>query len=142
MKTILVADDREVARELLESILTSSGYRVVLAADGREALDRAAECRADLVILDLHMPNISGFGVLEELRKRPEYRSVPVMALTASAMNGDRARALAAGFSEYVSKPVNVGALRREIARLLAEPGAASEKGAAGEGAAGKGAAA
>jgi CheY-like chemotaxis protein len=119
MKTILVAEDRDVSRELIHSVLTASGYNVVLAEDGRQALEKAATLRADLVILDLYMPHVDGFGVLQELRADPRYTKVPVIALTASAMAGDRDKAIQAGFSEYISKPVNIAQLRREVARLL-----------------------
>jgi two-component system cell cycle response regulator DivK len=119
MKTILVAEDRDASRELISIVLTAAGYHVVLAADGEEALARAAETLADLVILDIHMPRLDGFGVIRHLRADPSYASVPVIALTASAMAGDRDSVLSAGFSEYISKPVNMSLLRREIARLL-----------------------
>jgi len=119
MKTILVAEDRDASRELLSVVLTAAGYHVILAADGEEALTRAAETPADLVILDIHMPRLDGFGVIRRLREDPVYRTVPVIALTASAMAGDRDSVLAAGFSEYISKPVNMSLLRREIARLI-----------------------
>jgi CheY-like chemotaxis protein len=119
MKTILVAEDRDASRELLSVVLTAAGYHVILAADGEEALTRAAETLADLVILDIHMPRLDGFGVIQRLRANPVYATVPVIALTASAMAGDRDSVLAAGFSEYISKPVNMSLLRREIARLI-----------------------
>jgi CheY-like chemotaxis protein len=119
MKTILVAEDRDASRELINVVLTAAGYHVILAADGEEALTRAAETLADLVILDIHMPRLDGFGVIQRLRNDPAYAKVPVIALTASAMAGDRDSVLAAGFSEYISKPVNMSLLRREIARLL-----------------------
>jgi CheY-like chemotaxis protein len=119
MKTILIAEDRDAARELLNVVLTSAGYRVILAADGEEALKCAAEFPADIVLLDIHMPRLDGFGVIQRLRAYPAYTRVPVIALTASAMAGDRDSVLAAGFSEYISKPVNMSLLRREIARLL-----------------------
>jgi len=122
MKTVLVAEDRDISRELLQSVLTAAGYKVIGAADGREALERAREHQADLVILDLYMPHVDGFGVLAELRADPRYANVPIIALTASAMTGDRDKALAAGFSEYISKPVNLAWLRREVARLLGSP--------------------
>jgi CheY-like chemotaxis protein len=119
MKTILIAEDRDASRELLSVVLTAAGYHVIQAADGEEALTRAAETLADLVILDIHMPRLDGFGVIRRLRDDPAYATVPVIALTASAMAGDRDSVLAAGFSEYISKPVNMSLLRREIARLL-----------------------
>jgi CheY-like chemotaxis protein len=119
MKTILVAEDRDASRELLSVVLGAAGYNVVLAVDGEDALLRAAETPVDLIILDIHMPRLDGFGALRRFREDPVYASVPVIALTASAMAGDRDSVLAAGFSEYISKPVNMSLLRREIARLL-----------------------
>jgi len=119
MKTILVAEDRDASRELISTVLTAAGYLVIEARDGQEAVDRAMEISADLVLLDLYMPQLDGFAVLERLRERPEYAAVPVIALTASAMAGDRERALECGFTEYISKPVNMAFLRREIERLL-----------------------
>lgn len=119
MKTILVAEDRDASRELICTVLTAAGYNVVAARDGREAMERALEVNADLVLLDLYMPHLDGFAVLAALRCRPEYAQVPVIALTASAMAGDRERAIASGFSEYISKPVNMAYLRREIQRRL-----------------------
>ena len=119
MKTILVAEDRDASRELLNVVLTAAGYDVILAADGEEAVERAEEHPVDLVILDIHMPRLYGFGVIRRLRAHPSYIHIPVIALTASAMAGDRDNVLAAGFSEYISKPVNLSLLRREIARLL-----------------------
>jgi len=119
MKTILVAEDRDASRELLTVVLTAAGYNVIQAADGEEALQRAGETLADLVLLDIYMPRLDGFGAIRQLRSNPAYADVPVIALTASAMAGDRDSVLAAGFSEYISKPVNMSLLRREIARLL-----------------------
>jgi CheY-like chemotaxis protein len=119
MKTILVAEDRDASRELIRTVLTAAGYTVVEARDGREAIERAFETRADLVILDLYMPHTDGFGVLARLRGDDHYSKVPIVALTASAMAGDREKAIASGFSEYISKPVNLTLLRQEVGRLL-----------------------
>jgi two-component system, cell cycle response regulator DivK len=120
-KTILVAEDRETSRELVRTVLSSAGYTVVEAADGQQAIEQASRVQADLVILDLYMPFVDGFGVLEHLRRDEHYRNIPVVALTASAMSGDSERALASGFTAYISKPVKMTELRREIERLLAE---------------------
>lgn len=118
-KTILIADDRAPSRELIRSVLESSGYLVVEAADGLETLQKAAEFMPDLFILDLQMPHLDGFGVLAQLRRDEQFASRPIVALTASAMQGDRERAIAAGFSAYIAKPIGIVALRREVARLL-----------------------
>jgi CheY-like chemotaxis protein len=119
MKTVLIADDKATSRELVRTVLESSGYTVVEAGDGDEALERAREARPDLIILDLHMPALDGFGVVRELRLDPQFAATPVLALTASAMQGDRERALAAGFTSYISKPISLKTLRSEIERLL-----------------------
>ncbi|HEX5430762.1 MAG TPA: response regulator, partial [Bryobacteraceae bacterium] len=89
------------------------------ASDGAEALRRAQEHLPDLVVLDLHMPILDGFGVLKELRHDPRFATTPILALTASAMQGDRAQALAAGFTSYIAKPISLSVLRTEVARLL-----------------------
>jgi CheY-like chemotaxis protein len=118
-KTILVAEDRDASRELIRTVLTAAGYVVVEACDGREAIERALETQADLVILDLYMPHIDGFGVLARLRGEERYSSVPIVALTASAMAGDHERAIASGFTAYISKPVSMEELRRAVGELL-----------------------
>ena len=119
MKKILVADDRAISRELVRSVLESCGYEVYEAADGVEALEQAHQVHPDVIILDLQMPRLDGFGVVSELRRDPAFDHVPVMALTASAMTGDRERALSSGFTGYVAKPIRVAALRGEVERMV-----------------------
>jgi two-component system, cell cycle response regulator DivK len=119
MKTILIADDKATGRELVRTVLEKSGYSVIEAADGPEALQLAREALPDLIILDLHMPNIDGFGVIQRLRSDAKFQETPVVALTASAMQGDRERAMSLGFTGYITKPIRLGALRNEIERLL-----------------------
>jgi CheY-like chemotaxis protein len=119
MKRVLIADDRATSRELVRTVLEKCGYVVSEACDGVEALRNARELRPDLIILDLHMPGLDGFGVVEELRRDQTFASTPVMALTASAMQGDRQRALSAGFTGFIAKPIHLHTLRSEVARLL-----------------------
>src|SRR5579863_7032355 len=119
MKKILVADDTDNGRELVRTVLENSGYQVYEAKDGLEALASAHQVLPDLIILDLHMPGLDGFGVLEQLRREEAFAATPVMALTASAMMGDKERAIAIGFNGYITKPIRLAALRKEIARLL-----------------------
>jgi CheY-like chemotaxis protein len=118
MKTILVAEDRPSSRELIRTVLESVGYEVTEAVDGQDALDKAALSGFDLVILDLEMPRLGGFDVVAVLRKDQRFLRTPILALTASAMQGDRERALDAGFSSYITKPVDLKFLRSEIERL------------------------
>jgi CheY-like chemotaxis protein len=119
MKKVLIADDKATSRELIRTVLETLGYEITEAADGLEAVRFAREVRPDLIVLDLHMPGLDGFGVLADLRGDKDFEKTPIMALTASAMQGDRERALAAGFSSYVSKPIPLTALRAEVQRLL-----------------------
>jgi CheY-like chemotaxis protein len=119
MKKVLVADDKTPGRELIRTILEQSGHLVFEAADGSEALRSAREFLPDLIILDLHMPVLDGFGVLEELRLDQRFAATPIVALTASAMQGDRERALTAGFTSYIAKPISLSTLRGEIERFL-----------------------
>lgn len=120
MKKVLVVDDKATGRELVRTVLENGGYIVIEASNGIEALETALRIQPDLIILDLHMPGLDGFGVIKELRLDPSFATTPVVALTASAMQADRQRALAAGFTGYISKPVSLKILRAEVARLLA----------------------
>jgi CheY-like chemotaxis protein len=119
VKTVLVADDKATSRELVRIALEHSGYVVYEAGDGGEALNSARDLRPDLIILDLHMPGLDGFGVIQALRLDKDLASTPVMALTASAMQGDKERALSVGFTSYLAKPIRLSRLREEVARLL-----------------------
>src|SRR5436190_22686765 len=120
MNRVLIADDKESSREFVRTVLEHAGYVVAEAADGREALAKVREDPPDLVVLDLHMPGLDGFAVIEALRQDARYFSLPVVALTASAMQGDRERALAAGFVDYMTKPISVNVLRNRLLDLLA----------------------
>ena len=119
MKRILVADDTENGRELVKTVLQGSGYEVLEARDGLEAVASARANPPDLIILDLHMPGLDGFGVIQELRRDQQFAHTPIVALTASAMMGDKERATAVGFTGYITKPIRLADLRREVERLL-----------------------
>ena len=116
---VLVADDNDTSRELIREVLEMSGYDVVEAADGQDAVARARETVPDLMLLDIQMPRLDGYGVLRELRGDPQLAALRVVALTAFAMHGDRERAMDAGFDGYITKPVDLAALRQEIRRFL-----------------------
>jgi len=119
MSTILVVDDRSSSRELLRTVLDHAGYKVIEAADGAEALEKARESEPDLILLDLQLPGIDGFGVIAALRAEERFSDTPIVAITASAMQGDREKALKSGFTSYITKPVRLPALRGEVERLL-----------------------
>jgi CheY-like chemotaxis protein len=119
MKKVLIADDKATSRELVRTVLEKEGYSVIEAADGIEALRVAREAAPDMIILDLQMPGLDGFEVLQELRKDRRFAATPIMALTASAMQGDRERAMTVGFNAYATKPIRLTLLRSEVERLL-----------------------
>jgi len=118
-KRILIADDNDASRELLKEVLETSGYEVIEAADGVEALNGARQQAPDLVLVDIQMPRMDGYEVLRQLRAEPQSAKLQVIALTAFAMQGDRERALEAGFDGYITKPVEIAALREHIRKLL-----------------------
>jgi two-component system cell cycle response regulator DivK len=119
MKTIIVADDNPVSRELITEILEAQGYEIVQAADGGEALHKIRASTPDLVLLDIQMPVMDGFAVLEEIRRSPALADLRVVALTAFAMFGDREKAMQAGFNGYRTKPIQISALRSAVSDLL-----------------------
>jgi CheY-like chemotaxis protein len=119
MKRILIADDQASSREFLRTALEHIGHEVIEAVDGAEAVARARETSPDLMLLDLHMPALDGFGAVGELRRQAQFADTPVVALTASAMQGDKERALAAGFTAYLTKPIRLAELRRQVEGLL-----------------------
>jgi len=115
---ILVADDNDLSRELIRELLEGSGHSVLEAVNGRIALDLIRSCRPDLVFLDLQMPLQDGFGVIEALRKEGPFQKLRVVAVTASAMMGDRERAIAAGFDSYITKPIDLDKVEAQVAVL------------------------
>jgi len=118
---ILIVDDEVNNIFALKSFLERIGFSNVMGlSDSSRVFDEVEQRVPDLIILDLHMPSLDGFEVLETLRGDPRFADTPIVVLTASAMRGDRERALSAGFTSYIAKPVSLQHLRSEIARLLA----------------------
>jgi two-component system, cell cycle response regulator DivK len=105
---ILVVEDNEKNMKLFRDVLLATGYRTLEATMGGEALGLAAEHMPDLVLMDIQLPDLDGVQALRRLRADERTAAIPVLAVTAQAMRGDRERFLAAGFDGYVSKPLNV----------------------------------
>ena len=116
---ILVADDNESIRELLKLFLSDSGYNVIEARDGLEAIRLATSECPDLIIMDLAMPVMDGFGAVRVLREVPEVREVPVIACTAHDTDTDRLEALAVGFNEFLPKPIDFNRLDFIVGQFL-----------------------
>ena len=119
MTKILIAEDNAVNRELLRELLEIRGYTVAEACDGEEALRMIEQAQPDLLLLDIGMPLLDGFGVVGKIRENPRMATLPVVAVTAYAMQGDREKILNSKFDGYLSKPVNAHSLAEELERLL-----------------------
>jgi two-component system, cell cycle response regulator DivK len=119
--TILIADDHDDNRELMQILLSAAGYAVHEARNGSECLDLAREHLPDLIVMDLSMPGLDGYGVLRELKADQLTLEIPCMAVTAHA-DLDRGQALKTGFNAYVSKPFSSEDLLETVASLLATP--------------------
>ena len=120
--TILIADDYEDNLELLRLMLESGAYRVREARDGRQCLMMAREEPPDLIMIDLSMPFLDGWGVLEELQNDERTAAIPCVAVTAYG-ESDRQRALEVGFDDYLAKPFRSAELLEVVANLLGKPG-------------------
>ena len=107
MRTVLVAEDNAVNRELVAEMLEAADYAVLQACDGEDAIAMLEVSTPDIVLLDMQMPRMDGLETLQAIRAREEWKRLPVIACTAFAMHGEREVALHAGFDEYVSKPMN-----------------------------------
>lgn len=116
-KRILVVDDNEDNRQILIDLLSAAGYQIVEATNGLDAVKLATSERPDLVLMDIQLPDLDGVEALRRLRANDRTATIPVLALTAQAMRGDRERFLAEGFDGYLSKPVNV----RELIGVVRE---------------------
>jgi len=114
-KKILIVDDNQDSRELVVKILKARGYQTIEAVDGEEALEKAVAERPDLILMDRSLPKIDGYEVTRRLKGQEEFKDIPIVALTAHAMRGDREKALEAGCEGYISKPINV----RELPELI-----------------------
>jgi two-component system cell cycle response regulator DivK len=108
---VLLVEDNEKNMKLFRDVLRARGYEILEATTGREAVELASEHVPDLVLMDVGLPDMDGVETLRRLRAVERTASIPVLALTAQAMAGDRERFLAAGFDSYISKPVNIVAL-------------------------------
>jgi len=107
-RQILLVEDNEKNMKLLRDVLQAAGYRTLEATSGRQAVDTSIAHRPDLVLMDVHLPDIDGVEALRLLRADARTAGMRVLAVTAQAMDGDRDRFLEAGFDAYLSKPVNI----------------------------------
>jgi two-component system cell cycle response regulator DivK len=116
---ILVVEDNEKNRKLARDVLQVKGFRVVEADSAEAALERVAEQVPDLVLMDIHLPGMTGIQALKRLREMPATHSVPVIAFTASVMPQDKNEITSAGFDGFVAKPINLKEFTETIAAIV-----------------------
>jgi CheY-like chemotaxis protein len=116
---ILIIEDNKANFELVEYLLKASGYTTLAGQDGEQGVRAARKEKPDLIICDLQMPVMDGYGVVRELKKDPLLRPIPVIAVTALSMPGDRNNVLAAGFDGYLSKPIDPETFVRTVEGFL-----------------------
>ncbi len=120
MTKILVVEDNEMNRDMLSRRLMRKGYEVIIALDGEEGMAKAQAEVPDLILMDMSLPVLDGWEATRRLKAAPETHAIPIIALTAHAMAGDREQALAAGCDDYDSKPIEFQQLLGKIEALLA----------------------
>ena len=124
MEKVLIVDDNRLSRDLIRAILKPVPCDVIEASHGQQGLDLLREEHPDLVLLDIDMPGLDGLAVVRIIRQDAAFADLPVVAVTAFAMDGDRQKAMTAGFTAYVTKPVRAAVLRQQVKQLLeAVPG-------------------
>ncbi|HEV7401821.1 MAG TPA: response regulator [Chthoniobacteraceae bacterium] len=120
MKKLLLVEDNELNRDMLSRRLARRGFEVLLAVDGQAGIDEATKHLPDLIIMDMSLPVLDGWESTRRLKQQAATASIPVLALTAHAMAGERERAIAAGCEDYDTKPVDFVRLMEKIENLLA----------------------
>ncbi|MBO9360619.1 MAG: response regulator [Thermoflexus sp.] len=116
---ILYVEDNLENRLLVRRILEAEGYQVVEAEDGPRGLELARSMRPDLILVDLHLPDIDGYELVRRFKRMSHLEGIPIVALTADVIRGTRERALATGCDGYIPKPIDVDALPEQIAAFL-----------------------
>jgi two-component system cell cycle response regulator DivK len=119
MEKVLIVDDNRASRDLIRAILKTVRCDIIEATHGQQALELMQQERPDLVLLDIDMPGLNGLTVVKRIREDTSLADLPVVAVTAFAMERDREKAMAAGFTAYVTKPVRAAILRQQVQQLL-----------------------
>jgi len=125
MPRLLIVEDNEMNRDMLSRRLAKRGYDVAIAVDGEQGLAMARSAPPALILMDMSLPGLDGWEATRQLKALPETRGVPVIALTAHAMAGDREKAIAAGCDDFDTKPVDLPRLLAKIEALLGRPSSA-----------------
>ena len=123
MPKILLVEDNDMNRDMLSRRLTKRGYEVVMAIDGEQGIDMASSETPDLILMDMSLPVVDGWVATRRIKTAPETKLIPIIALTAHAMVGDREKAVEAGCDDYDTKPVDISRLLGKIETLLSGKG-------------------
>jgi len=121
MPKILLVEDNEINRDMLSRRLERRGYRVAIALDGEQGVSMAGSEAPDLILMDMSLPVLDGWEAARRLKAAPETRSIPIIALTAHAMAGDREKAIESGCDDYDTKPIEFQRLLEKIETILAK---------------------
>jgi two-component system cell cycle response regulator DivK len=117
--TILYVEDNPDNRNLVRRVLESEGYAVVEAKDAAQALERLQSTAADIILMDINMPDMDGYTLTSKIKSMPNYKKIPIVAVTANVMRGDRERSLEAGCDGYIQKPIDIDTISQQIDRFL-----------------------
>src|SRR5512140_2253880 len=118
-KVIFYIEDNIDNRTLIRRILSAEGYQVVEAGNAKEALETLKSLRPDIILMDINMPEVDGYTLTAQIRGIDGFESLPIVALTANVMRGDRERSLEAGCDGYIQKPIDIDLLPQQIERYL-----------------------
>ncbi len=118
--TILYVEDNSENRMLVRRVLEAEGYEVAEASNASDATEKILSARPGLILMDINMPGIDGYALTARIKATPGFASVPIIAVTANVMRGDRERSLEAGCDGYIQKPIDIDLLSQQIERFLA----------------------
>lgn len=116
---ILIVEDNELNRDMLSRRLKRNGYEVIVAVDGQEGINLATSTAPEIILMDMSLPVIDGWQATQQIKTNPKTKEIPIIALTAHAMIGDREKALKAGCDDYDTKPIEIERLLEKIERLI-----------------------
>ena len=121
-KRILIVEDQEDNRMIMRDVLSAAGYELIEAVNGKDGVSRAQSDRPDLILMDIQMPVLDGYEATRQIKADPNLKSTPIIAVTSYALSGDEAKARAAGYDGYVSKPFSPRQLLARVREYLPDP--------------------
>jgi len=119
-KKVLIVEDNELNLKLFKDILEAHQFETIETRDGKGVLELAAKTKPDLIIMDIQLPHISGIDVIKDLKAQQDLKHIPIIAVTAFALQGDKEKILAAGCESYIAKPIEIEPFVEEIQKYLA----------------------